>query len=273
MSETRVVLTASHLRADAPEVLAELLRRNGVTVAGILAVSVFNLSRFRSLLRQRGLKPVLQKAQAALHAARKLPSDTKAAGSPIAELLAQHDVRPIGLRAWCRRHRVPLRVVKDLNERSAVNFVTACAPDLVVYSGGGILRARFLEVAGRVLNAHAGPLPAIRGMNAAEWSVLLHEPAEVTVHFIDQGIDTGTRIAAFPYARLECRTVAHLREATVAVGIEGLLRVILENRFRGVTTEAIPEGFHRQCFIMAPALVEIVQRRLAAESAAHRKLE
>lgn len=45
-----------------------------------------------------------------------------------------------------------------------------------------------------ILNAHIGILPRYRGRSVAQWSILLGDPAGITVFFIDNGIDTGARI-------------------------------------------------------------------------------
>jgi methionyl-tRNA formyltransferase len=91
----------------------------------------------------------------------------------------------------CRRHRIPFRLVADLNGHSALRFAGG-GFDFAVYLGGGILRRDFLRaVSGPVLNAHDGPLPAIRGVSALEWALFLGIEPEITLHRIDAGIDTG----------------------------------------------------------------------------------
>ena len=45
-----------------------------------------------------------------------------------------------------------------------------------------------------VLNAHIGYLPPFRGRSVVEWSLLLGAPLGVTVFFMDEGIDTGSRL-------------------------------------------------------------------------------
>lgn len=45
-----------------------------------------------------------------------------------------------------------------------------------------------------ILNAHIGILPAYRGRNVMEWSLLEDAPVGITVFFLDSGIDTGERI-------------------------------------------------------------------------------
>lgn len=95
--------------------------------------------------------------------------------------------------------------VEDLNSESACSFARAARVERVLYAGGGILRERFLAaVEARVLNAHAGPLPEVRGMNACEWSLLLGCEPTVTIRWIDSGIDTGATVERIAIA-LEAR--------------------------------------------------------------------
>lgn len=264
MSPPRVVLTAGHARSVAAEALAELMRRDGVNIAGLLVVRTLNLKRLRQVLRQRGLADLFGRVRAARRATRS--GSTAAVGRRVPtldELIQRHGIRIRGLRRWARNAGVPLRAVGDLNAPRAVKFVRHHAPDAVVYAGGGILRRAFLEAAGPVVNAHAGPLPWIRGMNAAEWAALLGAPAAVTIHLIDEGIDTGPVIASFPVARDACATVEELREAAVVAGIEGMQQVIAEGRFRMPPHREAGQPPERQCFIMAPALRQILAGRLA----------
>lgn len=43
----------------------------------------------------------------------------------------------------------------------------------------------------QVLNLHFGPLPQLRGCFPTKWAIINNEPAGVTFHHIDAGIDTG----------------------------------------------------------------------------------
>jgi hypothetical protein len=268
MSPARVVITAGHDRSEPSEALAELLRRDGIRIAGILTVSVLNLRRFRALARQRGLSAVLRRAREAL------ASRGAGAGAarddrpdPLREFLGRHNIRTRGLRRWCRLHRVPVWNVADLNSPAAIAAIRAAAPDAVVYTGGGILRRQFIGAAGRVLNAHAGPLPEIRGMNAAEWAALLGERSEVTVHHIDAGIDTGSVVRAYSYDRSACMSVPELRATAVVRGLEGLREVVGQLGCREAVQHAEDARPSRQCFIMAAAIRELLDRRLAARGA------
>jgi methionyl-tRNA formyltransferase len=62
-----------------------------------------------------------------------------------------------------------------------------------VVAGTSILQPRLLAAAPVFLNIHAGLTPRYRGAHGAFWAVMEGRPdlAGVTVHVVDQGIDTG----------------------------------------------------------------------------------
>ena len=113
-----------------------------------------------------------------------------------------------------------------------------------------------------ILNAHAGPLPEVRGMNAAEWSALLLKKSEITIHEIDSGIDTGPIYARFSYDIATVSSVEDLRALAVVTGIQGLVSVIKDFSIyssRIIDQSALP---YPQYFRMAPILLGFLQSRL-----------
>ena len=73
-----------------------------------------------------------------------------------------------------QKNKIKYILVREINSQKATDFLEKDnKKSTVIYSGGGILKNKFLKLASSVINAHAGPLPEIRGMNAAEWSALL----------------------------------------------------------------------------------------------------
>lgn len=258
MKQRSVVLTAGYDKAFNIAGLAELLRRDGATVAGILVCTPFSWSRAKSLASQRGFGFFRDAAQRLLSGR----SAGNASGAdPVEEYLQTLGVKLQSLSQWAATHAAPFQSVQNLNSDSAIAFLQSCNPDYVLYGGGGILKKRFIEAAhGNVLNAHSGPLPSVRGMNACEWSILLGCSPTVTIHFIDHGIDTGPVISALPVAVLPADDMQKLRRRCLQLGIVGLQQAVSESAAK--TTAGESEPAFRQCFVMAPAMRQLAERKL-----------
>ena len=84
-----------------------------------------------------------------------------------------------------------------LRDPEVVAAIAGLKPDLgVSLLFGFILRKPLLDVfpAG-VINLHPGYLPFNRGPYPNVWSIVDRTPAGVTLHYIDEGVDTGDIIA------------------------------------------------------------------------------
>jgi folate-dependent phosphoribosylglycinamide formyltransferase PurN len=152
--------------------------------------------------------------------------------------------------------------VKDLNSRKAISYVEESRADMTIYGGGGIVGRSFLDGSGhRVLNAHAGPLPEVRGMNAVEWSLVLGLPLTVSVHFVEVGVDTGPVVLEAPIPVEEGDDIPRLREKSVVIGVQTMVRAVEELHYTKPRWADEPKAF-RQCFSMAPAMLEVASSRL-----------
>jgi phosphoribosylglycinamide formyltransferase 1 len=117
------------------------------------------------------------------------------------------DVAEAGILAQARQRRInaefiaPGKFRTKLDEEAEtrlVELLKGSRIDLVVLAGFmRILKGEFLRAfAGRVINIHPALLPAFPGLEA--WKQALDYGVRVTgctVHFVDQGIDTGPIIA------------------------------------------------------------------------------
>ena len=99
-------------------------------------------------------------------------------------------------------------------EKAYIDRLRAAKVDLVVLAGFmRILKGEFLRVFPRVVNIHPSLLPAFPGLEA--WKQALDYGVRVTgctVHFVDQGIDSGPIIAQEAVAVQPGDTPATLHE-------------------------------------------------------------
>ncbi len=102
------------------------------------------------------------------------------------------------LRAFAEAADVPFFRPENVNSDAFLETVTPLAADVFVsMSYDQIFRGRliFTPKLG-VINCHAGALPRYRGRNVLNWAIINGEDHfGVSVHYIDEGIDTGDLIA------------------------------------------------------------------------------
>ncbi|MFH1569835.1 MAG: formyltransferase family protein, partial [Gemmatimonadota bacterium] len=188
-----------------------------------------------------------------------------AAPSPIAAYARQRGYPdPFqSLPALCRRRRVPAARVPDLAGPEAVAAVVEAGVGLLVNAGGGLFREPLIGACpAGILNAHMGPLPRVRGMNALEWSLLEGLPPTVTLHFVAAGIDTGDILDCQPIPVEPGDTIAVLRQRYVPVAVElvaAQLAAVAAGTAARQTQRAV-EG--RQYFALHPQLRRLAEARL-----------
>ena len=104
---------------------------------------------------------------------------------------------------------------RDARDAAMADWLQEHGVELVVCAGYmQLLRPSFLSrFPGRVVNVHPAPLPAFPGAHPLE-DVLAAGvgAAAATVHYVDDGVDTGDVIASEPVPVLPGDTVETLRE-------------------------------------------------------------
>jgi phosphoribosylglycinamide formyltransferase-1 len=104
---------------------------------------------------------------------------------------------------------------REARDRAMANWLEARGVEWVVCAGYmQLLTPHFLDrFPGRVVNVHPAPLPRFPGAHPLE-DVLVAGVAETaaTVHYVDEGVDTGAVIATEPVPVLSGDTVETLRE-------------------------------------------------------------
>ncbi len=109
-------------------------------------------------------------------------------------IVPRFDTRDPVLADWAKRLNVPFLPTERVNAPEAIASLKAFDADLFVsMSFNQILKRPILDAAPLgFINCHAGALPFYRGRNILNWALINDEKAfGVTVHYIDEGIDTG----------------------------------------------------------------------------------
>jgi methionyl-tRNA formyltransferase len=82
--------------------------------------------------------------------------------------------------------------VDSVNSVKVRDCIQNLEPDLVLVVGTRIIKQNILNaIEAPFINIHAGITPQFRGVHGGYWALVTKKPFGTTVHFIDQGIDTG----------------------------------------------------------------------------------
>lgn len=163
----------------------------------------------------------------------------------------------------CQKHGIRYRRFNSANEPDAINWMGKGSPDILINAGGEILRREIINTPRYgILNAHMGPLPAIRGYNALEWSVLMNQEVGITLHFIDPGIDTGD-IVAFKQLPIQSGdSLELLRARSFPMSVDLIVRSLKRMERDGISRKPQDPTAGRQYFAMHPRLLDLAEQKL-----------
>jgi methionyl-tRNA formyltransferase len=169
---------------------------------------------------------------------------------------------------WAREQGLAVERMRRLDDPEPLRWL---APDVLVLVGAAIVPAALLAVPRLgTVNAHYGLLPAYRGMNVTEWSVLRGDPVGVSVHLVDEAIDTGAILLREEIPIAPSETFASLRRKHRDVAAQLLIRACVQMRDGAARPQPQAAADGRQYYRMHPALRRCAETRLAARAAAAR---
>lgn len=257
----RISVTCGYPTSQHAISLITQLKKFGHEIPLCLEVSILNKNRILREIRFLGIKGLLNKA----HDRILKKSDSKISKEVyyIRKYNQSLGIKYNTVGDVCHSFRIKHLVVSSLNDRKSLEALRTCSPDLVIYAGGGILKQAFLKIPKiGVLNAHGGPLPHFRGMNASEWSILFGFKPVVTIHFIDKGIDTGPILKRIPINIDKSDSISDVRGKATVVGVKGLIETVTNIESGNYTLENQDKNSGRQFFRMSNYLLDLVEERL-----------
>jgi folate-dependent phosphoribosylglycinamide formyltransferase PurN len=217
----RIVVLCSSLYSETGCAMAVRLAELGYVPVGALALPTVDRGTLLRKLGQWGVREVSRYARAKL-----IPhhGDGQArVRNPYLQPFLKRDGGVFrSLREVAAFYGFPVTVCDDQNAPNSIAHLREWSPDLIIFTGGNILRKQLLQLPRLgVLNVHLGFLPEIRGMSSPEWSLLNRIPVGITIHYMDAGIDTGPilRRCEFPDVG-QCNSLSDLRNRLIAFGVE-----------------------------------------------------
>jgi hypothetical protein len=217
----RIVVLGSSVYSETACAMAVRLAECGHVPVGALLLSTLKPGTLLRKFAQWGVREVTRYAQKKL-----IPSygDTqRRMHNPHLYRFLEHGSGVFcSLRQASSFYGFPVVICKDQNAPDSIARLRQWSPDLIVFTGGNILRKPLLDVPRLgVLNVHLGLLPEIRGMSSPEWSLLKGVPVGITIHYMDAGIDTGPILWRYEFPDTpRCESLSDLRNRLIASGVE-----------------------------------------------------
>lgn len=258
----KIVVISPSVRSLYTQALIHLLVRDGHQVVGVIVRRMLNWKRFRTEWKQGPSRLVVKVVRRGLHI-----SLLSSPGQERGELDDYHRAigfEPQGLRAQCRSIGASLYECLDLAEPGVAARMREQRPDIVFFTGGGMVRRPLLDAAGAgVVNCHLGWLPFFRGMDVIEWPALLRKPCALTCHLMDEGLDTGPILLRREIPTHPDDTFLAIRQRVEPLMLS-LMRDVAHEWAAGTLTPMKQElAAGRQFFAMHPRLMAIAERQLA----------
>jgi methionyl-tRNA formyltransferase len=179
--EKPIVLLCSD--GDSTHAVYNSLRENFGEIIVIMEKSVSRRQMLERRMKKLGVVPV---AGQVLFLLAVVPLLRRLSKRRVAEIKNEYKMR----------EGLPENIVRvpSVNSEEAREKLREIAPHVVVVNGTRIIGRKTLNcVNARFINMHAGITPLYRGVHGAYWALAEDKPELVgtTVHFVDEGIDTG----------------------------------------------------------------------------------
>ena len=165
-------------------------------------------------------------------------------------VVVRNDYRDPELIKLSEKNGIPCLWFKNVNSKEAIDEFRSYETDMLIsMSFNQIIKKELINLNPYgFINCHAGKLPEYRGRNILNWA-LINDESEfgITVHYIDEGIDTGDIILQRTYPISEndnYRTLLETAYIECAEILNDAITLIINDQVRPIRQEDIGHGFY-----------------------------
>ncbi len=163
-----------------------------------------------------------------------------------------------------RRFSPNIRIVENFNSFDCAIILLRIKPDILILGGTRIIKDYILAIP-RIgtLNVHPGLLPKYQGVDVIPWAIYNNDEVGITVHFVDEGIDTGKIISQ---AKIVINPGDNLQSISQKAMIMGGIKIteVVEKIYHNRQIKAKNQNSKGVLYYQMPnKLIKIVERKLA----------
>lgn len=258
---SKVIVISPNPKSFYTTSVCELLLKEGIEIQAVI-VKKFSFARFKDEFSRDGFRLVKK-------IWKKLILKTKAYQN-----IEEHDniinfreINNISLKDVKELISTGTKIhyVDDINSKYVEDLFREYNTDLVVFTGGGMIRENILNNSGAgIINCHMGILPMYRGMDVVEWP-LLHNDFNnigVTLHFMANGVDTGDILKITKIQLKSTDTIKSLRTRFEPVMVKEMVEVVSIYLNGKVTPQKQKIEDGKQFFVMHNDLINLAESNL-----------
>ena len=166
-------------------------------------------------------------------------------------ICVRYDRKEDTIKKYCNEYKIDYLKNKNINSTEFLDSITLYKCDLFVsMSFNQIFKKTIINMPRlKTINCHAGKLPFYRGRNILNWALINDEKEfGVTIHYMDEGIDTGDIILQKSFPITDMDNYSTLLDRAYE-GCSSLLfqaiKIIKNGKVQRKTQESIhPVGFY-----------------------------
>lgn len=158
-----------------------------------------------------------------------------------------------------------IHYVDDINSNYVEELLKIYNTDLIVFTGGGLIRENILNHSGiGIINCHMGVLPMYRGMDVVEWPLLKKDfnNIGVTLHFMAKGVDTGDILKISKIQLKPMDTIKNLRIRFEPFMVREMVDVVIKYLNGKIIPQKQKIKDGKQFFIMHDDLINVAESNL-----------
>lgn len=155
-------------------------------------------------------------------------------------------------------------IVDSINDIKVFSIIEKEKPDIIIVNGTRIISKSLIHfISVPLINIHVGITPAYRGVYGGYWALYNNDfkNCGVTIHYIDEGIDTGhviSQIRIQPSKKDNFNTYTTLQYAVAIPKILSILKKFEANKI----IEIESEGTEESKIYSHPTLLQYIKGRL-----------
>ena len=153
-------------------------------------------------------------------------------------------------------------IADNINHSKIVKELKKFHYPKIILAQCGIIRKDILLISNKwIVNCHPGKIPYYRGVDCVRWSLLNGENIFITLHLVNEGIDTGNIIVQEEVPIFENDTIVTIEERANKYCLDYLEKAAINPIQSFPTGQTVNNNLGRQYYLMPFKVAKMLKRK------------